>query len=223
MSSPIVAAEALSKSYPVYRSPYDRLASLVDAKRRAARRFRALSDVSFALAPGESLGLLGENGAGKSTLLKLVAGVTHPTSGSIRVAGRVAAILELGSGFHPDFTGRQNIELNAAMLGLEPAEVRERTPAIVDFAEIGDFIDRPLRQYSSGMAMRLAFAIAIQVEPDVLIVDEALAVGDGYFQKKCTDRIVAFRERGGTLLFCSHALYYVSAFCARAVWLRNGR
>ena len=223
MSAPIVAAERLSKSYPVYRSPLDRLASLVDEKRRAARRFRALSDVSFALAPGESLGLLGENGAGKSTLLKLVAGVTQPSSGSIRVAGRVAAILELGSGFHPDFTGRQNIELNAAMLGLEPEEVRERLPAIVEFAEIGEFIDRPLRQYSSGMAMRLAFAIAIQVEPDILIVDEALAVGDGYFQKKCTDRIQAFRQRGGTLLFCSHALYYVAAFCESAVWLRNGR
>src|SRR6188508_2949834 len=138
MSSSIVAAEALSKSYPVYRSPFDRLLALVDAGRRAERRFRALSDVSFALARGESLGILGENGAGKSTLLKLVAGVTQPTTGTIRVAGRVAAILELGSGFHPDFTGRQNIELNAAMLGLEPEEVRDRLPAIVEFAEIGD-------------------------------------------------------------------------------------
>jgi lipopolysaccharide transport system ATP-binding protein len=223
MPTSVVAAEKLSKSYPVFRSPLDRLASLVDSRRRAERRFRALSDISFALAPGESLGLLGENGAGKSTLLKLVAGVTQPTSGRISVNGRVAAILELGSGFHPDFTGRQNIELNAAMLGLEPDEVRNRMPAIIEFAEIGDFIDRPVRQYSSGMAMRLAFSIAIQVDPDILIVDEALSVGDGYFQKKCKDRISAFRDSGKTLLFCSHALYYISAFCDNAIWLRNGR
>jgi lipopolysaccharide transport system ATP-binding protein len=223
MPPPAVRARELSKSYPVYRSPFDRLAALASPRRRAARRFAALQSISFELPAGGGLGLIGETGAGKSTLLKLVAGVTQPTSGEIRVQGRAAAILELGAGFHPDFTGRQNIELNAAMLGLEPDEVRARLPAIVDFAEVGEFIDRPVRQYSSGMAMRLAFAIASQVDPEVLIVDEALAVGDGYFQKKCMDRILAFRDGGGSLLFCSHALYYVAAYCERAIWLRNGR
>jgi lipopolysaccharide transport system ATP-binding protein len=223
MSSRAVVADALVKSYPVYRSPVDRLLALASARRRSERRFVALRGVSFALESGECLGLIGENGAGKSTLLKIVAGVTQPTSGTIAVHGRVAAILELGSGFHPDFTGRQNIELNAAMLGLEPEEVREKLPGIIAFAEIGDFIDRPVRQYSSGMAMRLAFAIAVQVDPDVLIVDEALAVGDGYFQKKCMDRIQAFRQRGRSLLFCSHALYYVAAYCDKTVWMRDGR
>lgn len=223
MSREAVVASELSKSYPIYRSPFDRLTAIWSERRRAARRFAALDAVSFILEPGGSLGLVGENGAGKSTLLKLVAGVTQPTSGRIVVDGRVAAILELGSGFHPDFTGRQNIELNAAMLGLEQGEVRERLPEIIAFAEIGDFIDRPVRQYSSGMAMRLGFSIAIQVDPDILIVDEALAVGDGYFQKKCMDKILAFRERGKSLLFCSHAMYYVAAYCDRAIWLRDGR
>lgn len=223
MASESVTAAELSKSYPVFGSPLQRLRAMVLPGASPARRIHALSGVTFALAKGESLGLIGENGAGKSTLLKLVAGVTRPTSGRIEVDGRVAAILELGTGFHPDFTGRQNIELNAAMLGLEPGEVRARLPDIIAFAEIGEFIDRPVRQYSTGMSMRLGFAIATQVDPDILIVDEALAVGDGYFQKKCMDRILTFKERGKSLLFCSHAMYYVSAFCERALWMRDGR
>ncbi|MGE0641731.1 MAG: ABC transporter ATP-binding protein [Thermoanaerobaculia bacterium] len=223
MTSASVSAEDLSKSYPVFASPLQRLRSMIAPRSVVPHRIHALQDVSFALAKGESLGLIGENGAGKSTLLKLVAGVTRPTGGRIEVDGRVAAILELGTGFHPDFTGRQNIELNAAMLGLEPDEVRDRMPDIVAFAEIGDFIDRPVRQYSTGMSMRLGFAIATQVDPDILIVDEALAVGDGYFQKKCMDRILTFKQRGKSLLFCSHAMYYVSAFCERALWMRDGR
>ena len=222
MAGQAVVATELSKSYAVFDSPLQRLGSLV-RRRPHERRIEALSEITFDLPAGESLGLVGENGAGKSTLLKLVAGVTQPTSGRIEVQGRVAAILELGTGFHPDFTGRQNIELNAAMLGLEPAEVRERLPEIIAFAEIGEFIDRPVRQYSTGMSMRLGFAIATQVDPEILVVDEALAVGDGYFQKKCMDRIFAFKERGKSLLFCSHALYYVSAFCERALWIRRGR
>ena len=217
-----VAAESLSKTYRIYASAAARMTELLlRAPRHVA--FPALADVSFEQEQGHGLALVGENGAGKSTLLKLVAGVTRPTSGRIEVAGRVAAILELGSGFHPDFTGRQNIELNAALLGLDEAEVRARLPEIVEWSELGDFIDRPVRQYSSGMTMRLGFAIATQVDPDVLIVDEALSVGDGYFQKKCMDRILGFVERGKTLLFCSHAMYYVSALCERALWLRGGR
>jgi len=217
-----VAAVALGKTYRIYPSAGARLAELILRRPRHVA-FPALADVSFEQRQGHGLALVGENGAGKSTLLKLVAGVTRPTSGRLEVAGRVAAILELGSGFHPDFTGRQNIELNAALLGLAENEVRARLPEIVEWSELGEFIDRPVRQYSSGMTMRLGFAIATQVDPDVLIVDEALSVGDGYFQKKCMDKILAFVERGKTLLFCSHAMYYVSALCERALWLRGGR
>jgi lipopolysaccharide transport system ATP-binding protein len=219
---PAVEAIALGKTYRLYSSPSARLLELL-TRRSRHQAFRALDDVSFDLPAGESLALVGENGAGKSTLLKLVAGVATPTSGRLEVRGRVAAILELGSGFHPDFTGRQNIELNAALLGLSEAEVRDRLPEIVAWSELGEFIDRPVRQYSSGMAMRLGFSIATQVDPEILIVDEALSVGDGYFQKKCMDRILAFAEQGRSLLFCSHAMYYVSAFCPRAIWLREGR
>jgi energy-coupling factor transporter ATP-binding protein EcfA2 len=139
------------------------------------------------------------------------------------VRGKVASILELGSGFHPEFTGRQNIVLNAAMLGLTEEELRQKMPDIVSFSELGEFIDQPVKSYSTGMAMRLGFSIATQVEPDILIIDEALSVGDGYFQKKCMDRLLRFVDAGGTLLFCSHAMYYVSSFCQRALWMRNGR
>src|SRR6185503_8325348 len=155
--------------------------------------------------------------------LKILCGVTQATAGSLRVDGRIAGILELGAGFHPEFSGRQNAVLNAALLGLSEREVEAALPRIVDFSELGDFIDRPVKTYSTGMAMRLAFSIATQVEPDVLIVDEALSVGDGYFQKKCLDRLLAFIRGGGTVLFCSHAMYYVTALCRHALWLRQGR
>ena len=217
-----VDAEGLTKVYRTYATPWDRLLEPI-LRRPRHREFRALEGVSFALPRGEGLALIGENGAGKSTLLKILAGITAPTAGSFRVRGKVASILELGSGFHPEFTGRQNIVLNAAMLGLSQEELRRKMPDIVAFSELGDFIDQPVKCYSTGMAMRLGFSIATQVEPDVLIIDEALSVGDGYFQKKCMDRLRAFVGAGGTLLFCSHAMYYVSAFCQRALWLRNGR
>lgn len=219
--APVISARALSKSYATYGSSWQRLGALAGLG-APGRRHVALADVSFDLQKGESLGLIGENGAGKSTLLKIVAGVTAPTSGQVGVTGRITSLLELGSGFHPEFTGRQNIQLNAALIGLSATETAERTPAILDFAELGEFIDRPVRTYSTGMAMRLGFAIATSVEPDVLIVDEALSVGDGYFQKRCMDRMLDFVERGGTLLFCSHAMYYVSTFCERAIWLSKG-
>jgi ABC-type polysaccharide/polyol phosphate transport system ATPase subunit len=217
-----VQAEGLTKTYRSYATPWDRLLEGV-TRRRRHREFHALADVSFALPRGEGLALIGENGAGKSTLLKILAGITSPTSGGFRVSGKIASILELGSGFHPEFTGRQNIVLNAAMLGLSQEELRRKMPDIIAFSELGDFIDQPVKTYSTGMAMRLGFSIATQVEPDVLIVDEALSVGDGYFQKKCMDRLLRFVEGGGTLLFCSHAMYYVSSFCQRALWLKNGR
>lgn len=216
-----VAARQLTKEYRMYPGPGARLFEWVTGRVRH-RVFRALSGVTFEQNAGQGLALVGENGAGKSTLLKLLAGVTRPTSGEVDIRGRTAAILELGAGFHPDFTGRQNIRLNAALFGLGEDEIREREPGIVEWSELGEFIDRPVREYSSGMAVRLGFSIATQVEPEILIVDEALSVGDGYFQKKSLDRMVAFVENGGTLLFCSHALYLVSAFCERAIWLRNG-
>ena len=221
MTDLAVRADRVSKVYRLYEKPSDRLRELL-LRRRRHREFRALSDISFELPRGRSLGLIGENGAGKSTLLKIVAGTAHPTSGSVSRSGVIASILELGMGFHPEFTGRENARMNAALLGLSGPEIRSRLPQIKDFAEIGDFFDRPVRTYSSGMALRLAFAVATHADADVLIVDEALAVGDGYFQKKSIDRITEFQKRGGTLLFCSHALYYVALLCDNALWLRQG-
>ncbi|HEX2253090.1 MAG TPA: ABC transporter ATP-binding protein [Thermoanaerobaculia bacterium] len=222
MSGGVISVRQVSKTYRSYPTPWDRARELLTG-RTCHEKFEALRDVSFEQGRGEGLAIVGENGAGKSTLLKILAGITRPTAGEVSVRGKVASILELGSGFHPEFTGRQNIVLNAAMLGLGEQEVREKTPDIVAFSELGRFIDQPVKTYSTGMAMRLGFAIATQVDPDVLIVDEALSVGDGYFQKKCMDRMRVFVEAGGTLLFCSHAMYYVSHFCRRALWLREGR
>ena len=218
---PAVEARGISKTYRLYAKPSDRLKELL-FRSPSHRDFVALSGVSFDLPAGKSLGLIGENGAGKSTLLKIVAGTTAPTSGTVARRGVVASILELGMGFHPEFTGRENARMNAALLGLSGPEIRKRLPEIRDFAELGDFFDRPVRTYSSGMALRLAFAVATHADADVLIVDEALAVGDGYFQKKSIDRITDFQKRGGTLLFCSHALYYIALLCDEAIWLKNG-
>jgi lipopolysaccharide transport system ATP-binding protein len=216
-----IKAQEVSKIYRLYDTAGDRLRELV-FRRPRHREFHALSNVSFELPRGESLGLIGENGAGKSTLLKIVAGTTQPTTGTVSRSGVIASILELGMGFHPDFTGRENARMNAVLLGLSGSEIRSRLPEIRDFAELGEFFDRPVRTYSSGMTMRLAFAVATHSNADILIVDEALAVGDGYFQKRSIDRITEFQKRGGTLLFCSHALYYVALLCDRALWLKNG-
>lgn len=216
-----VKAKEVSKIYRLYDTAGDRLRELI-FRRPRHREFRALSEISFELPRGQSLGLIGENGAGKSTLLKIVAGTTQPTSGEVSRRGVIASILELGMGFHPEFTGRENARMNAALLGLSGSDIRRRLPEIRDFAELGDFFDQPVRTYSSGMTLRLAFSVATHADADVLIVDEALAVGDGYFQKKSIDRITDFQKRGGTLLFCSHALYYVALLCEQALWLKNG-
>lgn len=222
MNTPILSVHNLDKVYKVYARPIDRLLEVL-SRRPRHRAFEALQGVSFELQRGESLGLIGENGAGKSTLLKILSGVTAPSRGEVKVLGRVASLLELGMGFHPELTGRQNIRLGAAMMGFSGEEVQAKIPEIIEFAELAEFIDRPVKTYSSGMTMRLGFAIAVQVEPEILIIDEALSVGDGYFQKKCMDRIRALLDRGCTFLFCSHAMYYVSTFCRRALWLRGGR
>jgi ABC-type polysaccharide/polyol phosphate transport system ATPase subunit len=190
---------------------------------RGKSRFFALSGVSFRLESGESMALVGSNGAGKSTLLSLVAGLTRPDCGRISVEGRVAALLELGSGFHPDLTGFENLRLNASLLGLSRKRTEEVSGAIAEFADIGDFLREPLRTYSTGMLMRLAFAIAIHVDPDILIVDEVLAVGDQAFQAKCFDRIRRFKAEGKTLLFVSHATQLVREICGRGLWLEHGR
>jgi lipopolysaccharide transport system ATP-binding protein len=187
------------------------------------RDFHALSDISFEVRKGECLGIIGLNGSGKSTLLQIIAGTLRPTTGTINVEGRVAALLELGAGFNPEFTGRENVYLNAAVLGLKHEETVEKFPTIQEFADIGDFIDQPVKTYSSGMFVRLAFAVLTQVKPDILIIDEALSVGDFLFQQKCFDCIRDFKKRGCTFLFVSHGMGTVLELCDRAVVLDGGR
>jgi ABC-type polysaccharide/polyol phosphate transport system ATPase subunit len=197
-------------------------------KRQAApadqrRRFYALRDVSFQIREGETVGVIGGNGAGKSTLLSLVAGISYPDEGRVSVDGRVAALLELGSGFHGDLTGKENVFLNSALLGLSRKRTQERYEEIVDFAAIGEFIDQPLRTYSSGMMMRLAFAVAVHIDPAFLIVDEVLAVGDAAFQEKCRRKILQLKDAGKGLLCVSHADSMVRSLCERGIWLDHGR
>ena len=189
---------------------------------RPDESFSALRDVSVSVSKGACFGVIGRNGSGKSTLLKLVAGITKPTSGSVRVHGRVSALIELGAGFHPEISGRENVFINGIMLGLSRREISDRFDAIVEFAELEDFIDAPVKTYSSGMYMRLGFAVAINVDPDILLVDEVLAVGDQGFSLKCLDKFAEFKRRGKTILFVTHGLSMVERFCDEAVWLDAG-
>jgi lipopolysaccharide transport system ATP-binding protein len=221
MNETALAFRDLTKDYRIYPRPADRILEAVTGRPRHTR-IAALRGVSGELARGEVMGLVGENGSGKSTLLKILAGTTPQTSGEFTVAGRVTSILELGASFHPEVSGRQNAVLQAALTGLLRSEINDALPGIEAFAELGSFFDRPVKTYSSGMAMRLAFAVATAILPDVVILDEALAVGDARFQKKCIDRIFDLKASGRTIFFCSHALYYVSTFCDRAIWLRDG-
>jgi len=185
--------------------------------------YRALQDIDLTVHRGGSLGLIGENGAGKSTLLKIIAGVVKPSKGSVRVNGRIGALLELGAGFHPEYTGRQNIQLAASLMGMERQEVRERTESIIAFADIGDHIDQPIKHYSSGMVVRLGFAVATAMQPDVLITDEVLAVGDESFQKRCIAWMEDYLANGGTLLLCSHGMFHIQKLCQKALWIHQGR
>ncbi len=220
----MLSFRSVSKSYPIYDSPGDRLKELLLLNRRSFHRdFWALRDVSFEVERGSTFCLIGENGSGKSTLLQLVAGIFPPTSGTVEVGGRVSALLELGAGFNPEFSGRDNVFLNAAILGLSTAEIRRRYQEIVDFAEIGDFIQQPVKTYSSGMLVRLAFAVAINVDPEILLVDEALSVGDIYFRQRCMRKVHELRSRRVTILFVSHAMGDVKAVGDRALWLQEGR
>jgi lipopolysaccharide transport system ATP-binding protein len=219
---PVIDVRGLSKSFAIYSRPTELLRDLVTGGTRR-RAYPALCDVTFSVRAGESLGVLGRNGAGKSTLLKLVAGTLEPTAGSVGVQGRVSAILELGTGFDPQQTGRANLLMGGLCLGMTERQVRQRQDAIIEFAELRSFIDQPLRTYSTGMVARLAFAVAISVEPEILIVDEALSVGDARFQLRCADRITELRRQGCTLLLVSHSVEQVTTMCDRALVLEGGR
>lgn len=218
-----ISATSLSKRYEIYDRPHDRLLQmLARGRRQYFREFWALKDVSFEVRAGETIGIVGKNGSGKSTLLQLLCGTLTPTSGSVTVSGRVAALLELGAGFSPDFSGRENVFLAAKLLGLRQREVEDRFDKIAAFADIGSFLDQPVKTYSSGMFVRLAFAVVAHVDAEILIIDEALAVGDAFFTQKCMRFLREFRQRG-TLLFVSHDSSAVTGLCDTALWLDQGR
>ena len=222
-SSPVISVHGVSKTYHVYANPADRLKqSLFRGRRRFYSEVQALHDATLEIRSGETVGIIGRNGSGKSTLLQCLCGTRTPSSGSVAVHGRVAALLELGAGFNPDFTGRENIYLNASLLGMSRAEIDDHFEAMVAFADIGPFLDRPVKTYSSGMYLRLAFAVVAHVQADILIIDEALAVGDVFFVQKCMRFLQEFKKRG-TILFVSHSTSAVLTLCDRAVWLDHGR
>lgn len=222
-SEVVIDVRGVGKSYHMYERPSHRLWQALAGKRKAYYKdFWALRGVSFSVRRGQTVGIVGRNGSGKSTLLQMIAGTLNPTEGSISVNGRVAALLELGSGFNPEFTGRENVFLNAAILGLSRAQIEQRLEKILAFADIGEFIDQPVRSYSSGMSVRLAFAVIAHVDADILIIDEALAVGDAFFSQKCMRFLREF-QKNGTLLFVSHDAAAVTNLCENAVWLQNGQ
>lgn len=222
-SDAIIEVRELSKLFPIYDKPHHRLMQMAfGGGKRWFREFCALREIDFTIRRGETVGIVGRNGSGKSTLLQIICGTLAPSSGEVHVRGRVAALLELGAGFNPEFTGRENVYLNGTVLGLTRAQIGEKLENILAFAEIGEFIDRPVKTYSSGMYIRLAFAVAIHVEPDLLVVDEALSVGDEAFQRKCFARIERLREGGCTVLFVSHAASTVIELCDRAILLDRG-
>lgn len=232
MSSEIaIKVNRLTKCYQIYDTPRERLKQFILPRFQRAlgirvqkyhRDFHALNEVSFEINKGETVGIIGRNGSGKSTLLQLICGTVNPTSGVIKTTGRIAALLELGSGFNPEFTGRENVYLNASVLGLGEEEINARINDIIDFADIGDFIDQPVRTYSSGMYVRLAFAVSASVAPDILVVDEALAVGDIGFQLKCIDRIMKLKSSGATIVIVAHDTGKIKSLCDRAIYLKRG-
>jgi lipopolysaccharide transport system ATP-binding protein len=222
-SEPAIRVRGVAKAFPIYRKPHHRLLQMLSRdKQRWYREFQALRDIDLTIARGETVGIVGRNGSGKSTLLQLICGTLTPSAGEVAVRGRIAALLELGAGFNPEFTGRENVYLNGSILGVGRGEMHDRFDAIVAFADIGEFIDQPVKTYSSGMYVRLAFAVAINVDPEILIIDEALSVGDEGFQRKCFARIDAIRNSGATVLFVSHAAGTVVDLCDRAILLDQG-
>lgn len=219
----VIELRGVAKHYSLEPNPRLRLWRQLTGRSDEGPVHSALDGIDLTVRHGEVVGLIGRNGAGKSTLLQVVCGVLQPTRGQRSVRGRVAALLELGAGFNPELTGRENVRLNGPLLGLKTQELEARLPEIIEFAGIGEFIDQPVRSYSSGMFVRLAFSMATSVDPDILVIDEALSVGDGAFARKSFERIMALRDRGVTILFCSHALFQVEALCPRAIWLLDGR
>ncbi len=219
---------AVTKRYPLYHHIGSGIKELIFNPKRAltllsGRSYLAIEDISFQVHKGESVALIGRNGAGKSTSLGLVAGVIKPTSGHVSTYGRVASMLELGGGFHPELTGRENIKLNATLLGLRRRELKDRIDKMIEFSELGEFIDEPIRVYSSGMLAKLGFSVITQVDPDILIIDEVLAVGDFAFQKKCIETINQFKSKGVTILFVSHNLSDIQKVCDKVIWIENHR
>ena len=219
----VVSLEGVSKCFRRYEHPIDRLKEVLASSRSKGQEFWALNDINLKVHRGETLGFIGQNGSGKSTVLQIIAGTLQPTQGSVSVKGRVSALLELGSGFNPDFTGRQNVIFNGRILGLTQKEIEAKFDEIAAFAGIGDFIEQPVKTYSSGMFVRLAFAVAVHVDPEVLIVDEALSVGDGVFVHRCMAKIKEFQDRGGTILFVSHDVGAVTRLCSRVAWINEGK
>ncbi len=218
----------LSKCYQLYQHPKDRLKQFLWphqwwGARQFYRELWALRNINLAISHGEVVGIVGQNGSGKSTLLQLVCGTLTPTHGEVQINGRVAALLELGAGFNPEFTGRENVLMSAAIMGLSSSEIAHRIEDIIDFSGVRDFIDQPVKTYSSGMFVRLAFSVAINVDPDILVIDEALSVGDGAFARKSFTRIMEMRDAGKTILFCSHSLFQVESLCSRAIWINQGQ
>ncbi|SEA48495.1 teichoic acid transport system ATP-binding protein [Oribacterium sp. KHPX15] len=226
MKNAVVKVNHVTKIYKMYDDPKDRFKEALGIggkERTYSRNYYALNDVSFEVGKGEIVGIVGRNGSGKSTILKILTGVLNQTEGNVGVIGKVAALLELGAGFNMEYTGRKNIYLNATMMHISKKEIEKKIPDILEFADIGEFIDQPVKTYSSGMFVRLAFAVAINVDPDILIVDEALAVGDVRFQLKCMDKFREFIEAGKTILFVTHDINSVKRFCNRAIWLNQGK
>lgn len=226
MREPIIVFDHVHKSYPLYHHITGGIKNLLFNLPSALNsiknsRYEALKDVTFELKKGETFGIIGKNGAGKSTILGLIAGVLKPTDGQVIVHGRTSALLELGAGFHPELTGRDNIMLNGIILGLTKAEVLKRIDEIIEFSELAEFIDQPIRVYSSGMLARLGFSVVAHLDPDILLIDEILAVGDMKFQKKCIDKMMSFKKSGVTIVFVSHSMPDVKRICDRVVWIDN--
>ncbi len=219
---PRITVNNLHKEFRIYERPQDRLWEILQRRPRH-KLYHVLNDISFAVPDGKSLGIIGVNGAGKSTLLKLLVGTLQPTSGEISIEGQVAALLELGAGFHPEFTGRRNIYLNASLLGVPDDNIAKLENDIIEFSELDYFIDRPVKTYSSGMYVRLAFSIATMVRPDILVIDEALSVGDMAFQRKCVERMNQFRAEQKTMVFCSHSMFHIQELCDTAIWIDQGK
>ena len=222
MANPIISFKNVSKEYTLYKSDRERFKALF-IKSKKAKINKALKNVSFDIYPGEAVGLIGDNGAGKSTILKHITGVAFPTEGEVQVNGKVAALLELTAGFSMEMTGRENIYLKGYILGLTDKEIKRLEERIIEFAELGDYIDQPVRTYSSGMKMRLGFAINVNIEPDVLVIDEALSVGDATFKKKCKQKIADTIKSGVTVLYVSHNAESVKELCTRAIYLKKGQ